>query len=388
MLKTIKRLIRRRKAVSPVIATVLIIALTVLSVSFVYFIIIPLLNQTSLFATVHSIKDTNKDSRYDTISLYLTNSGTTELVIESIIIWTCPSNETNNQSAWISHNDWNFTRTSGPIVQPNDLKKEVITGNEQIELSIGIDTFYRLEIYYSGHEEPYLSEWALLNDQVDFSDLLDDFENFELLLDGLEGSIDVPGWNTNNYDTFGGPVHGPLIPGQYIYLPVIGEDHYVKFFFNGQIVIFHSSNGGLTTQPTQQLINRTDDPFRANKLFLLGMAGSWGDEFPNNAWALRVTITYTDDTTTVYNLGHDYIDDWWYGSNAGGRCVSARYGKITEIDLGYQLEDPYEQDDYGEHIHTHTAGFIVNIFKYIKSITFTDPGNDQSGPHLLSISAK
>ena len=80
-------------------------------------------------------------------------------------------------------------------------------------------------------------------------------------------------------------------------------------------------------------------------------------------------------------MGHEYIDDWWYNSNPGDVCISAPSGLITEIDLGYQSDSP------GQPIHTHTAGFYLDYYKYIQFITFVDPGNDASGPHLLSLTA-
>ena len=161
----------------------------------------------------------------------------------------------------------------------------------------------------------------------------------------------------------------------------------MKFYVTGKIVIFHSSNGNLTGQPTFLQINRTANPFRANNFFILGLAGSWGDEFPTDATALTLNITYTDGSSAIWEMGHDYIDDWWYNSNRdtsptnSAECVSAPYGKITEIDLGYQVDSPYQP------IHTHTAGFPLDIFKYVQFISFIDPGNDASGPHLLSITA-
>ncbi|MCK5159517.1 MAG: hypothetical protein KAR08_10190, partial [Candidatus Heimdallarchaeota archaeon] len=223
-------------------------------------------------------------------------------------------------------------------------------------------------------------DWTLLNEQVDFDDVLDNFEVFDLQVYGLEGSIDVPGWPSNNYWTTGGENHGPLLPGQNVWLPVPGQTEYVKFYYSGKIVIFHSVNGNLTNQPTLQVINRTAVPFRANKLYLLGLAGSWGDEFGSNP-ALTLNVTYSDGSSDIWDLGHEYIDDWWYNSNSGDVCVSAPFGVIREIDLGYQLDSP------GQPIHTHTASFSVNVFKYITYISFIDPGNDASGPHLISISA-
>ncbi|HUU79184.1 MAG TPA: type IV pilin [candidate division Zixibacteria bacterium] len=379
MLKTMRKLLRRRKAISPVISAILLIALTVVSVSIVYFLIVPYLNKTNIYASVIKIKDTDKDSRYDQLKVYLANSGTKELEITEIIVWTVPENLRGDQNSYVSHTNWTFKYIQDATVYPNEFTEALISSPNQIELTFLEETFYRLEITYSGQQTHYFSDWRLLNDQADFADLVSDFVDFDLQAWGFEGTIDVPGWPSNNYHTLGGPEHGPLIEGQYIYLPVIDESTYVRFYVTGKIVIFHSINGNLTIQPTMQQINKTEDPFKGRKLFLLGLAGSWGDEFPNGATALTLNITYTDGSSSIWDLGHDYIDDWWYNSNNGHKCVSAPGGKITEIDLGIQVDSPDQP------IHTHTAGFVLDFYKYVQFITFTDPGNDQSGPHLLSL---
>ncbi|MFW9925049.1 MAG: archaellin/type IV pilin N-terminal domain-containing protein, partial [Candidatus Thorarchaeota archaeon] len=387
MLKTIKRLIRRRKAVSPVIATILLIALTVTSVTVVYFLIIPYLNRTQLDAFVLKVKDSDKDSKYDQITLYVSNFGTKELEINKITIYTVPEGLIGDSNYYSIHNNWTFVKAADAYLAPSEITNAVITGTEQIILTAYENTYYRLEILYTGAPDPYFTDWKILNDQADFSDLLADFESFDLQAWGLSGTIDVPGWVSNNYKTLGGPEHGPLVADQSIYLPVIGEAKYVPFYFTGKIVIFHSTNGNLTGQPTMQQIDRTSNPFKAKKLFLLGLAGSWGDEFPVGATALTLNVTYTDGSSSIWNLGHEYIDDWWKDSNSNhsptyiSECISAPYGMITEIDLGHQIDSPYEP------IHTHTAGFSLDFYKYISYITFVDPGNDQSGPHLLSLTA-
>ncbi|HUT81561.1 MAG TPA: type IV pilin [Candidatus Bathyarchaeia archaeon] len=382
MFKTIKRLIRRRKAVSPVISAILLIALVVISVSAVYFLILPYMNKVSLYASIYRVSDTNKDSRYEKITLFLSNAGTNAVEINEVSVWTATDETIGDQDTWLKHEEWIFSRTSGNIVHPSIFKEETLTSNNQLELTIETTTYYRLEIYFSGNDNPYISSWEALDDQVDFSDLVEDFEKFDLQAWGMTGTIDVPGWPSNNYQTYGGPEYGPIISGQNVWLPVIGETKLVQFFFTGKIVVFHSvNNGNITGQPLIQQINRTEAPFKAQKLFVLGLAGSWGDEFPNGATAITLNVTYTDGTSSIWQLGHDYIDDWWYTSNNPKKCISAPYGKITEIDLGYQVDYPYQ------HIHTHTASFQLNYYKYVQFVSFIDPGNDNSGAHLLSISA-
>ena len=270
MLAKIKKLFRRRKAVSPVVATILLIALTVAAVSLVYFVIVPYLNNSQFYASIINVKDSDRDSKYDEITLYVTNSGTRELEIHEVIVWTVPIGLFKQDEYWIKHEGWNFTKPGDVYVQPSEFSEATIKTTDQIELSIAEDTLYRLEITVSGAEQPYITEWKTLNDEADFSDLLNDFESFDLQAWGLFGTIDVPGWVSNNYNTTGGPLYGPLIADSYIYLPVINESQYVPFYITGKIVIFHSNNGNLTNQPTFQQIDREDKPFKARKLFLLG----------------------------------------------------------------------------------------------------------------------
>ncbi|MHA1185250.1 MAG: type IV pilin [Candidatus Heimdallarchaeota archaeon] len=382
MLKKIKRLIRRRKAVSPVVATILLIALTVSTVAIVYYIVMPLLNRTSFYAAIIKINDSDKDSRYDQITVILANEGTKKVEVREINVWTTPKGRTNNEDYWSYHRHWNFSNEHEALVLPGEPREANVKSFEQIHLSFFEETLYRLEIYLVGDKYPHYSDWNTINDQISDVGLRDDFEKIDLQAWGFDGSIDVPGWQSNNYNTTGGLLYGPFITGQIAYLPVLDEDFYIPFYITGKIVIFHSTNGNLTNQPTVQQINRTETPFRASNLYVLGLAGSWGDEFPAGATALTLNVTYTDGSSSIWNLGHEYIDDWWYNSNRPRECVSVPYGKIREIDLGYQVDSPAQP------IHTHTARFGLDFYKYVQYITFVDPGNDASGPHLLSITVK
>jgi flagellin-like protein len=382
MLQKIKRLFRRKKAVSPVLATILLIAITVAAVAIVYFVVAPYFSNSQFYAYIYKIRDSNKDSQYDEITLFVDNVGTKSVQIQQVIVWTTPKGLRYSDIFWERHEGWDFESISDKILNPNEMKQSIITSDEQITLTVSEDTYYRLEITVSGRSNPYISDWELINDKADFADLSGDFRQFDLQAWGFEGTIDVPNWPNNNYNTTGGPLFGPLIPGQTAYLPVINETRYIPFEISQKMVVFHSvSNGNLTEQSLIQQVNRTSDPFRARKLFVLGLAGSWGDEFPTNSWALKLNITYTDGSSSIWLLGHEYIDDWWYTSNPGGDCISAPSGLITEIDLGTQINSPKKR------IHTHTAGFYLDFYKYIQYITFEDPGTDDSGPHLLSLTA-
>lgn len=384
LFRKIQSLYHRRRAVSPILATILLIALTVTATSIVYFIVVPLFNKRNLEARIYSIKDTNKDSQYDQITLWVANAGTASLNMSDVIVWTAPEGELGNSDAWTQHTDWTFERSSDSNVNPSEITKVKINGEEQIILTVSQETYYRLEIYYSGQKQPFVSDWQLLNDRVDLSDLISDFEKFDLRKVGFTGAFDDEKQDTNNYNTSGGDYM--LIENQYNYIEVLDEPELIPFYISESIVVFHTDMGQgqpLIDQPLVQTLDRSDSPLRARKLFVLGLAGSWGDEFPENAWALRINITYTDGTNQTIDLGHDYIDDWWYKSNSPKICTSSQSGKVTEINLGQQVKEPFWQGD-GE-IHTHSTRFMLDFYKYVSAITFIDPGDDHSAPHLLSL---
>ena len=242
MLKTMKKIIRKRKAISPVIATILLIALTVASVALVYFVAIPYFNSTTLFAFVKNVRDTNKDSRYDQIEIMITNGGTNNIEITNVHIWSVPQSLLGSRDHWYRHENWQLKNPAANLIAPSKIKEITVEGTDQIMLSTSEQTFYRLEIEYTGQRYAYVSDWKLLNDEADFTDLLTDFESFDLQLLGFEGSIGTPGNAADNYNTSGGPDFGPLIAGQNIYLPVINETSYVPFYITGEIVVFHSTN--------------------------------------------------------------------------------------------------------------------------------------------------
>ncbi len=96
--------------------------------------------------------------------------------------------------------------------------------------------------------------------------------------------------------------------------------------------------------PLQQIL-ALDNPLRASKFFILGLAGSWGDEFGSGDWALNMTFVYTDGTTEEFMLGHSYIDDWYYTANPGGVCISrGAYDHIrNKLGFGYEYHGGHAQ---------------------------------------------
>ncbi|TET31268.1 MAG: hypothetical protein E3J70_02660 [Candidatus Heimdallarchaeota archaeon] len=377
MINKIKRLYHRRKAVSPVVAALLLIALTVSAVALVYFVVIPMFQRHRIELSIDKIKDTNKDSLFDEISLYIVNTGTKSVEITNVTVWTSATSDLGNPDRWVPHLDWTFNIPDQAISNPSDVYYAKVSGDNQIGLTIWENTYYRLEVQYTGSKTAYFSDWISLNDQVDYSDILTNFEQFDLTQWGFNGTIDDPGRPTNNFLTDASG-DWQLTNETVNLLPVLNEETLIPFFVGSKIVLFHSLQGSLVDKPVRQMLN-VSTPFRASKFFILGLAGSWGDWFDANDWALNLTFVYTDDSIDNYLLNHSYIDDWWYDSNPGDVCISAPFGAVTEINLGDQIQTPYS------HIHTHTTRFYLDYFKYIKSVIFVDPGDDNSGPHLLSL---
>lgn len=379
IVKKLKRLYARRKAISPVVAALLLIALTVAAVAIVFFVVIPAFRTYRLEANIVKIYDTNKDSQYNRIELQLANTGTQTLNITSVTVWTALQDEIANSDLWLEHPDWYFDNPTQSRLTPSEIVSVFIEGDNQIGLSIYENTWYRLEITYSGATQAYLTEWASLTDKVDLSDLLVGFDTFNLTAAGFSGTVDDLQNPENNYFTDDSGDY-QLSNETLNYLPVLDEEQLIPFRVTNSIVIFPSTNADFQ-RDAQQKLDFSSSPFRAKKFFILGLAGSWGDEFSSNDWALNLTFQYTDNTYESFLLNKSYIDDWYYGSNPGGVCISVPDGLITEIDLGRQIES----GGPGARIHTHTTRFYFDYYKYVKSIIFTDPNDDQSGPHLLSL---
>ena len=380
MIKKIKRMYIRRKAVSPVLAAILLIALTVAAVAIIYFLIVPIFNTYKLTGALYTIRDTNKDSRYDQIELQLTNYGTKTINVTKITVWTCIYEDLGNSSRWVEYDGWSFVNPAESVLIASSVNDVVINGINQIELSIYEVTYFRIEIEFTGGKAPFLSEWKILNDFADLGDLLINFDNFNLTALGFTGTIDDPENPQNNYLTNITSGDYTLVNESINLLPVLDEPELIPFFVGNGIVAFHTDQDAIMEDNPLQQILTLDDPLRASKFFILGLAGSWGDWFTYGDWALNMTFVYTDGSTEEHLLNHSYIDDWYYESNPGDVCISAPDGLITEIDLGVQIDD-----DTPHPIHTHTTRFYFDYFKYIDTIIFTDPGDDHSAPHLLSL---
>jgi len=80
-------LLKRRKAVSPVIATILLISLVVVSGSLVYFLVVPMIQGSASISIITAQWfDTDSDDAVDITYITLQNTGTAQAVISKINI--------------------------------------------------------------------------------------------------------------------------------------------------------------------------------------------------------------------------------------------------------------------------------------------------------------
>ena len=204
MINKLRSIYARRKAISPVVAALLLIALTVAASALIYFVIIPMFRTYKLDAEIVSISDTNKDSMYDEITLQMVNSGTQVIEIYNITIWTAIYSDLANSDNWIALTEWNFSSPDDITINPSEVAVDVeISGEEQIILTIAEDTYARIEIMYYGGKNPLYLDWFKLNDYFDSTDLLNNFEFLELTADAFDGTIDDPRRSDNNYNSDG-----------------------------------------------------------------------------------------------------------------------------------------------------------------------------------------
>ncbi|MEA2070550.1 MAG: archaellin/type IV pilin N-terminal domain-containing protein [Asgard group archaeon] len=85
--RKIEQLWARRKAISPVIATILLIALTVTAAAIVYFVVVPMLQgQSEIVLLGYEMDDANANDFADEITVELRNVGTKEVTIESVSV--------------------------------------------------------------------------------------------------------------------------------------------------------------------------------------------------------------------------------------------------------------------------------------------------------------
>lgn len=86
MANFIVKLYRRRKAVSPVIATILIIALTVTAAAIVYFVVVPMLKgKGQLVVMDYELEDDDVTPFADTLTVSVTNIGTNDATVASVV---------------------------------------------------------------------------------------------------------------------------------------------------------------------------------------------------------------------------------------------------------------------------------------------------------------
>ncbi len=184
--KTLLRLWRRRKAVSPVIATILLIALTVTAAAIVYFVVVPLLRgNPELVLMDYELADTDASDLADELTLTLNNIGTADANLATITVIR------NDVAA-----NWDFEETD-PVVVLQAQETDVV-----FVASSGADEFGYTELvevvvtYDSG-------KTVTLTIKIPAT-----FSRYVLIYEeDFEGTLDIGSWEHTLFLTHGGGTH-------------------------------------------------------------------------------------------------------------------------------------------------------------------------------------
>ncbi|NHK32643.1 MAG: type IV pilin [Asgard group archaeon] len=131
-----------KRGVSPVIATILLIALTVSAAAIVYFVIVPLLQGRSELVQMSTLDltDTDEDNKFDTITTDLLNMGSDLATLDStvsVIIY---------NGAPVTHN-WQIT---SDLEYAQQIQKEITIHTNVNESQIDSLTSFEVIITYDG----------------------------------------------------------------------------------------------------------------------------------------------------------------------------------------------------------------------------------------------
>ncbi len=86
LFKKLLRLWRRRKAISPILTSIIVIITTITISAIIYFVVIPLLTREDLIIIDYTLEDTNDSNFADTITIVIKNDGSTNYNISKILI--------------------------------------------------------------------------------------------------------------------------------------------------------------------------------------------------------------------------------------------------------------------------------------------------------------
>lgn len=133
-----------KRGVSPVIATILLIALTVSAAAIVYFVVVPLLQGQGELVLMSSVTltDEDDDGNFDTVEANLFNLGTDTVILDDSLTMIIHSGVTTNYL-------WTITTDKEFIVQEEQIVKAESTSAEE---QITPYSQYEVKITYGGKE--------------------------------------------------------------------------------------------------------------------------------------------------------------------------------------------------------------------------------------------
>ncbi|UJG42956.1 MAG: hypothetical protein K9W46_11330 [Candidatus Heimdallarchaeum endolithica] len=143
---------RKNRAVSPVIATVLIIALVIAAVAVVWLVVMLMLQLSdSLLAGYPSFSDENQNYFYDQITILITNSGTKNIVPKALLI--------QNSDSGIDLR-WNFTVQSRTLIPGtgDEFHAQAVENVTELVGGINVDLYVAYTLDSSTGSE---KEWTL-----------------------------------------------------------------------------------------------------------------------------------------------------------------------------------------------------------------------------------
>jgi len=146
-----KMILRRKKGVSPVIATILLIALTVTAAAIVYFVVVPLLTSKPELVPISYGKVSGTDDRYD---VEFQNNGGAAANIEGITAITLDNDGTiiNATHVFIGATEiieWPWTLAQGDSVTWTIEFDAAFIGGESYTLTITYDSGKTLDFEFT-----------------------------------------------------------------------------------------------------------------------------------------------------------------------------------------------------------------------------------------------
>ncbi|MHA1531920.1 MAG: archaellin/type IV pilin N-terminal domain-containing protein, partial [Candidatus Heimdallarchaeota archaeon] len=184
--KILLRLWRRRKAVSPVIATILLIALTVTAAAIVYFVVVPLLRGTpELIMIEYELKDTDASDLADELTMTIKNIGGADANLATITVIR------NEEAA-----NWEFEETD-PVVIVQAQETDVVFLASSTADEFGYTELVEIVVTYDSGKDITLT----IKIPATFSRYVLIYE------EDFEGTLDIANWEQTLFLTHGGGTH-------------------------------------------------------------------------------------------------------------------------------------------------------------------------------------